>query len=75
MIQKQNIGQYQHWVLIQTKEQIRLENSYSWWGPLGNLDHSLTKDNDYNGYIKDTIKFNFKRYGLNKRERAKKIKK
>ena len=45
----------------QTKKQNRLENSYSWWGPLGNLDHSLTKDNDYNGYIKDIIKFNFKR--------------
>jgi len=37
------------------------KNIYSRWGPLGNLDHFLTKGNDYNGYIKDTIKFNFKR--------------
>jgi len=43
------------------KKQNRFDNSLSWWGPLGNLDHSLTKDNDYKGYIKDIIKFNFRR--------------
>jgi hypothetical protein len=45
----------------QVKKQNRLENSYSWWGPLGNLDHSLTKDNDYNGYIKGLRTYNFRR--------------
>jgi hypothetical protein len=41
------------------KKQNKFDNSLSWWGALGNLDHSLTKDNDYHGYIKGVRKFNF----------------